>query len=231
MGENVSVDYVSETTQCKFCNEDIGCYYGEYPILGEGYGDKTDEINKTLKEFVENQCEDFLAMEPYFSAKAEECEENMHGLEMGCVTYELELSRVFKINERYFTVESNAYWYGGGAHGYPFIHAWLFDKTTGETVPFTDIYTGTEENLKKVVAEATKEYAETFDDESTPFYANDPEMIYETAYEYISLDSMYVTYYKGGLMVEYAPYDMGPYAAGFIEVFVPYKDLGITAFD
>jgi len=230
-GDNVSIDYVSDTVKCKFCGETIGCYYGEYAILGAGYGDKVDAINKTLKEYVENDEEDFLAMEPYFSAKADECEENMHGLEMGMVTYDLNVSRAFKINDKYVTVESSAYWYGGGAHGYPFIIPRLFDMTTGEQVAFTDIYTGTEEDLKKVVAKATQEYAASFEEDNTPFYASDPESIYAVAYDLVSLETITVTYYKDGLYVEYAPYDMGPYAAGFIEVFVPYKDLGITAFD
>ena len=230
-GENVTVEYVSKTAKCGICNEDIGCYYGEYAVLGPQYGDKVDIINKDLKESVENQCEDFLAMEPYYSESKEECDNIGHGEEMGTVTYDLTLSRVFKINDNYLTVEGSAYWYGGGAHGYPFLHVKLFDLRTGEEVPFTDIYPGTEEDLKKVVAQATKEHAQLFAEENSPYYNPDPDLVYEQAYGYISFETIEVTYQKGGLTVEYPPYEMGPYAAGTIEIFIPYRDLGITAFN
>ncbi|MBO4678790.1 MAG: DUF3298 domain-containing protein [Lachnospiraceae bacterium] len=230
-GTDVTVDYLSQTTKCNICNETIGGYYGEYGILGSSYGDKVDVINKVLKDSVVNQCETFLGTEPYFSTDAEECKNCGHGSEWGMLTYERTLDRVFKISDNYLTVENSAYWYGGGAHGYPFIFTYLFDLRTGEQVPFTDIYTGTEEDLKKVVAEATKGHAQCFTEDLSPYYSSDPDEVYEQAYEYISLETIQVTYQKGGLTVIYPPYDMGPYASGFIEVFIPYSDLGIYAFN
>ncbi len=231
-GSDVNVGYVSETVKCEYCKAEIGCYYGEYAILGSSYGDKADAINNTLKESVKNQCEGLLGTELYFATDASDCANNGHGSYAGLVSYDLNLGRVFKINDNYLTVEGSAYWYGGGAHGYPFIQVFLFDLRTGEDVSFTDIYTGTEEDLKRVVAEATREHAKVFTEEMSPYYSyDDPDVVYEQAYNYISFETINVTYQKGGLIVEYPPYEMGPYASGFIEVFIPYSDLGITAFN
>ena len=232
IGPDVKVEYVSRTDKCDYCKAEIGCYYGEYAILGSSYGDKVGVINNDLKEMAVNQCDEFLGTEPYFSTDASDCANNGHGSYSGLVSYDLNLDRVFKINDNYLTVESSAYWYGGGAHGYPFIITHLYDLRTGGEVSFEDIYPGTEEDLKKVVAEATREHAKVFTEEMSPYYSyDDPDLVYEQAYSYISFETIDVTYQKGGLTVEYAPYEMGPYASGFIEVFIPYIDLGITAFN
>ena len=228
------IGYVSTTAVCDLCKKEIGGYYGEYPILGAEYGDKADVISAACKAKIEDYAKVFIEHEPYKAGDASECEEIGHGEERGSVTYDSNISRVTKLGN-YVTVESSDYWYGGGAHGMPFHIENLYDLRTGEEVFFKDIYTGTEEDLKKTVAQATKEsfeYYAQFEPDRNPFdFYDDPDELYQTVYESVTVDSIDVSYHGKWIIVVFPPYDLGSYASGFKEISIPCSDLGITAFE
>lgn len=225
-----TVEYISKREKCPYCNATLGEFYGEYIIIDPKYTDKGDAIAKVLKEAVETRCESFMAEELYRSSSADKCEESAHGSVYSDVTYERRISDINILGD-YVSVDMDAYWYGGGAHGMPYQFGYLFNLKTGEEVSFKDIYGGTEEDLKKIVAEKTKE--DFLNEESDNYYDwdKDADSVYQHAYDYISFDNFPISYREDGVLLMYPPYEMASYAQGFVCVLISYEDLGITAFN
>jgi hypothetical protein len=48
--------------------------------------------------------------------------------------------------------------------------------------------------------------------------------VYDTAYEYAGFNSTTIKLMEDGVHVYFAPYSLGPYATGFIDVVLSYKD-------
>ena len=144
---------------------------------------------------------------------------------MWCNTVEKEVNKVDILWNQYLTIDYSGYWYGGGAHGMPSSYQRLFDLTTGEELTLKDIYQGSEKSFKQLVAEKTKEDFLSYEEGYAPYFAEDADMVYEEAYEYAGLTSLNIMFYETGISVLYAPYEMGPYASGFIDVFISYEEL------
>ncbi|MBQ9862873.1 MAG: DUF3298 domain-containing protein, partial [Lachnospiraceae bacterium] len=100
--------------------------------------------------------------------------------------------------------------------------------STGDEVTLKDLYKGSEEDFKKLVANATLEYSKTFSEDNYPFFSEGQDL-YDSAYEYSSLESA-IIWENDGIKVVFDPYVLGPYAAGPIEIAVSYKDLGIEGY-
>ena len=129
------------------------------------------------------------------------------------------------LGSHYLTVNYDGYEYWGGAHGYPYRQHYLFDLNTGGELTIYDLYTSTEENFKDVVAK----YSIQDWKENPEMYFNnvdEEETVYQDFYDNASLD-MAMRFEKQGIVIEYSPYEYGPYAAGFIEIPIPYDVLGI----
>ncbi|MBQ2100837.1 MAG: DUF3298 domain-containing protein, partial [Lachnospiraceae bacterium] len=79
---------------------------------------------------------------------------------------------------------------------------------------------------KKLVATKTQADFLSYDEDMNPYYGGeDADSIYQKAYEYASLDASLITFEETGIYVIYSPYDMGPYASGFINIFISYEEL------
>ncbi|MBO4824676.1 MAG: DUF3298 domain-containing protein [Lachnospiraceae bacterium] len=223
------IDAVSYTELCEFCGNPIYQCYAEYPVLDASVGPKAAELNKLFEERAKTYAEEEHEADGYKSTSAEDCEDMGHGQYYGKVTFDRTI-RELKTLGNYLVVNSDGYWYGGGAHGMPYMDSNLYDLTTGVQVTIKDIFPGTEEDLKRIVAEKTKEDFLSYSEEDRPYaWDEDADAVYQHAYEYISFANFPVTYDEGKLWIEYPPYEMSSYAAGFIEVPISYEDLGITA--
>ena len=88
-----------------------------------------------------------------------------------------------------------------------------------------DFYDGSDESFRKLVADKTVEDFESYDEGMSPYFASDSEEIYKQAYESVSLEKCIVTFKNDGIYVSYPPYVMGPYAAGYIDIFISYEEL------
>ncbi|MBP5472968.1 MAG: DUF3298 domain-containing protein, partial [Lachnospiraceae bacterium] len=141
------------------------------------------------------------------------------------VTDDWTVTGVGIIDDKYLTVNMGGYWYGGGAHGYPSRNQYLFDLETGEELSIEDFYTGSEKDFKTLVAEKTRDYYLSLDPNSNPFYTDDEDIIYSDAYENVYLEDGNIEYLEDGIIYYYPPYLMGPYAAGYIDIFIPYSEL------
>lgn len=223
--EFASIDYVSDTAYCEFCGAAIGKYYDEYPTIYKEVSLFYEKINEVLKEKCFAGCDGFMANDVYSSFSEEECEWYGHGSAMGCTTYDGAVSSIYLLGIKYLYIEKNGYWYGGGAHGYPTTSTYIFDIETGNLLTFGDIYEGTEEEFKTLIATKTAEYAQTFDEEDTPFFNPDYNEVYERAYEHASLEHACLWMSHEGLIYYFEPYYLGSYAAGYIMVPLTLEDV------
>lgn len=122
--------------------------------------------------------------------------------------------------DRYLSLLIDGYNYMGGAHGMPYREVLIFNLETGEEVKADQLFAidKAEFQQKKIAAfEAA--------------IKKEPEMFWEDALEIVKSTKDF--YEKGyyltdqGVVFYYNPYDLAPYAAGFVEVTVPYSDISL----
>ncbi len=217
-----TVSYMSTTDKCPDCGTDLVCTYNEYLVLADSVTDYADTINDYLYE----NALGFVNAENTEISDSP-CEDHKDHPEWYRITNDYYVSGVRKICGHFLTVDMSGYWYGGGAHGYPYRDQYLFDLDTGEALTITDFYDGSETEFKTLIAEKTEEnfYSYDLEDYGSPYFASNGGDVYEQAYEYSSLDSGTIDFTEDGIIYYYPPYDMGPYASGFIEIFIPYDEL------
>lgn len=120
-------------------------------------------------------------------------------------------------NADYFSVMLECYDYTGGAHGMPYRICMTFSSKTGKRLNAGDVL-GIKES--KVNAKVRKLYLAKYDKEgaNAGFYTSDDDRAtLENALK--TLDFTGSFYVKGHKVVFYSyPYELGPYASGFIEV-------------
>lgn len=229
VGEKSAFRYgkITEDTyvrKCSFCGTPLEKYYGELFELDDIYSAKADVINDMLRKEHEGVLESYEKYKTEVQETEDDCDEHREYPIQWCQTVEERVSGVSMIDGRYLAIDYDSYWYGGGVHGYPGLDQKLFDLTDGKEVFLKDFYQGTEEDYKKLVAQKTKEDCMSYDKSMSPYFG-DPDSVYAQAYEEASVQDAYVTFNEKGINVLYAPYDMGPFASGFIEVFISYEEL------
>ena len=92
---------------------------------------------------------------------------------------------------------------------------------------FGDFYKGTLEAFKETVAEYT---VADWKEEPDQYFASSEEDLYREVYDYAAYDNL-IKFTDSGIEIQYSPYHLGPYAAGFITVEIPYDALGISIMD
>ncbi len=215
-----NVEYFSKNYYCPHCGAVVQQVYLEHFILNSDVSPAADEINRELEDSYTN------AIAMYDSANydhgEDECEYHKEHPEYYCITEEFNIGQVSTILDKFLVVDTSGYWYGGGAHGMPLRSQVIFDIKTGEQLFLEDLYNGTEEDFKKLCAEKT---VENYKEDSMPYFSDDAQLVYDQAYEYASITGSYVEFCEDAAYLVYAPYEMGPYASGFIEVKIPYDEL------
>ena len=222
------VKYVNDVFYCPYCKEAVGKGYIEYFELNDNVSPNAAKINETLAGSAKNTLESFIEHERNAIGDESLCKD-YHG-EYYSVTYQdYNVYDVYTVGENYISIDMDGYWYGGGAHGIPLYSYNLFDLTTGEPVGIRDLFKGTEEELKKAVAENVRKLAEEQIEEYgySVFFAADAVGVYKDAYEYITFDNFEAKYGTESLTCVIPPYALAPYAAGIIEIEIPYSELGI----
>ena len=208
---------------CKFCGIALEKYYGEAFQLDPKYSAEYRKINEALAAELA-----FSMQSNYTENEYEEtddaCEEHQEYPDMYCETDEEYVTDVRIYRDRYLMVDTNGYWYAGGAHGMPYIGQHVFDLSTGEEMSVRDFYQGSEKDFKELVARKTKEDFESYSWYESPYFSDDGDDIYNTAYEYADLDATQVIFGEDGVFIMYQPYEMGPFASGFIEVWISYEE-------
>ena len=105
---------------------------------------------------------------------------------------------------------------------------YLFDMRDGKRVTLQDLYAGSEDDFKKIVVDETVERWKQGDAGFYDYYSPEDEKEKREEFrEYAGFD-MTMEFTEDSLVVYYQPYMVGPYAAGFIDVTIPYSKLGIS---
>ena len=218
-----TVEYASYSYACPDCGTVLNQRYAECFVLDDKYSDNADIINEYMHTNMETFVNDnFLESDSYYDSS---CEDHQPNPTWYRVTDDWNVSGVAFIGDKYLTVNMGGYWYGGGAHGYPSRNQYLFDLETGEEMSIADFYSGKEKDFKTLVADKTIEYYRSLNEDMNPFYTADEDTIYSDAYENAFLDDGNIEYTEDGIYYFYPPYIMGPYAAGYIDIFIPYDEL------
>ncbi len=216
-----TVGYMSNTGNCPDCGTPLEMIYCEYLKIDDSLSEKADEIN----EYLLNAAEFTVAIDDNVLGQGESCEDHLENPKWYQITNGVGISGAEIIDDRYLAVSMNGYWYAGGAHGMPSRFQYLFDLETGEVKNLTDFYEGSEEEFKELIAEKTKEDYLSYEYYGNPYFAMDEDEAYEDALGYISLTAASADFTQDGIYYYYPPYMMGPYASGYIDVFVSYEEL------
>lgn len=231
-GKYGKVDCTKSVVKCRYCGEIIYEFYEEYLALDSSFGPHVDEINAAMKEKALARMEDGEAYADTYSYDASECSDRGHGQYYGCETSESRIVRINTFSEgKYLYVEKSGYWYGGGAHGYPLTASEFYDLSTGKEVTLMDVFPGTEEDLKNLIADKTVELYEYYvaqDDGYNPFdFEESSEDVRAVAME--SINPPYdVWFTEDGIIYYYPPYVMASYAQGYVEVPISFEELGLS---
>lgn len=120
--------------------------------------------------------------------------------------------------DQYLSIVVDGYSYLGGAHGMPYREVIILNAETGEDVQGEQLFA-----VKEEVFLEKKQKAFESD------IKKNPEMYWGDALEIVKSteDSYQKGYYltDEGVVFYYAPYELAPYAAGFVEVTIPYSEI------
>lgn len=219
-----TVSSLSDTKYCDICNSAYLKFGTDYFIFDESVSPFYEKMNGTLfnkaKKMQEAFVNEFLSGDDFVTG----CE--YHEKEYNFVYQENHVYNVSYRTDKYIVVDESGYWYGGGAHGQEFVSHTLFDLETGEEVTIKDLFKGSLEELKDIVARYTQ--SDMYNrGEDSPYFSDDPDEVYNSAFEIISFDYFPCEYGENEIIIEYAPYVMGAYASGIISVSIPYSEFGL----
>ena len=211
---------------CPMCGKKIEEYYEEHFILNESLSAHAKDINDALYARFQANMDNYASSDTSYIVDDSECD--IHGTYMGMSSYEHTVFDAKIIKDHYLTVDMDGYMYMGGAHGLPFTGHYLFDLNTGRELLLSDLYNGSNEQLKELVATKVRENLLSYKDgEYAPFYETDPDALYQSVYEDTEIDTLPVGFSEDSLYIDYQPYQMGPFAAGFIVIEISYDDIDL----
>lgn len=226
------ITYATDSYRCGNCGELIYEYYVEGMQL---YGDGNpviDQINETLAEELDStltsmkeQLKDYQTSGAVWDHLCDSftnrmtLEAEVDGITKYCFRKEGQEEELICLEADY-----SGYEYSGGAHGYPWRLHFLFDCSDGSEIDMADVIGVSEEEFRVLAAEYT--VADYLGENGGLYFKTEEDALYETVYQYAGFDcQMYLG--ADGVVVEYSPYHLGPYASGTIEVTVPYEKLGL----
>lgn len=230
-----SVGYEAKSYDCNICGDTMFEYYIETVTLSEPEIPCAGQINQYLQEkinsYIQEQ-EKYIQTELNQETDETDSDEHIHTYETRNLWFDGTTQYSFGITGRdeiltCLEVDIGGYEHYGGAHGYPTRERYIFDLQDGSPITFADICGISEGEFRKLAAEYTvKDYQEG----NSGYFSTDEESLYETVYDYAGFDCLMHMNSKG-VVIEYSPYFLGPYASGYIEVTIPYRDLGLYLTD
>lgn len=223
--------YATDSYRCGDCGELVYEYYLEGIQLYGGDA-AADRINEALAAEMDGTLKDLQERMQTYQSRGP-AEDHV----CGSYTFRVTLEKVVNGTTRYrfrkegqegeiacLEVDYSGYEYTGGAHGSPWRSHSFFDLTDGSGIGIADLIGVSEEEFRTLAAEYT--VADYLGENNALYFETEKDALYETVYEYAGFDcDMYLG--ADGVVVEYSPYQLGPYGSGCIEVTVPYDKLGL----
>lgn len=218
---------------CEICGALIYGYHVESVQLSAEAIPCADQINASLREIMDANVQgaEMALLEIMDSLDPQEQEdrcENRHFGDRdwmrlnysGVTQYTFE--RTGEEEQRlYLEADFDGYLDGGGIHGMPFKRTYLFDLNDGLVVSVGDIFGISEEEFCTLAAEYT---VEDYQRNSERYFQGE-DYIREFVGEHVDFHFL-MHLSEEGVVIEYAPYVLGPYSSGFIPVTIPYEELG-----
>lgn len=127
--------------------------------------------------------------------------------------------RITYYTDKYLSILKEGYEYMGGAHGMPYRDVLIFNMETGEEVRGEELFAADREAFRQIRRDA---FAAVIDQGTEAGYWEDALDIVEQTEDYYE-NGYYLT--EDGVTFYYSPYELAPFAAGFIEASVPYEQL------
>lgn len=237
------VVYEHDEYACESCGRVLCAYYIEGIQLSAEVIPCADQINEVLQEIMENEVqaagkdlESFSEEYQHFSEPQDPeymCDNNhfsdkdfLESSFKGVTQYVFEREGE-EAQYLCLEVDFSSYWDGGGAHGTTDNNTYLFNLNDGSRITLGDICGISEEEFRTLAAEYT---VEDYRRNSDLYFHREEEDLYESVYEYVDFNVL-MSLSEEGVVISYAPYEFGPYAAGFIPVIIPYEELGIQLVD
>jgi len=118
------------------------------------------------------------------------------------------------------SIRIDYYSYSGGAHGNPFTLCYNYDLKTGKKLALADLFQPSQ--VPKLKEEALRRIKLTYEGTANDDLSDLGFLISDEEFE-LGKDFFYSS---AGVGIIYSPYEIGPYAMGFVEVFVPFSRLG-----
>ncbi|MGN0347700.1 MAG: DUF3298 domain-containing protein [Lachnospiraceae bacterium] len=232
------ITWDSRMAACPDCGEMICHYYYEKFTLSESAIPNAEIINRVLDE--------------YFRAKMEYAENaiasvlndfsDYHSCNDSAFSYKQTGDGYFggateftflKDGEEhtYLQIYEYGYEYWGGSHGYPIREYLVFSEETGEKVDLGQVLGVDEDVFSTLAAEYTlQDYRIRTEREEYLYYDYGEEELYQNAFDSAGFAAVNALAAEG-VVVMYSPYDLGPYASGYIEVLIPYEEFDVTLTD
>lgn len=211
---------------CPYCGDPGIERYYEYPVLKNSVNN-ADKINAYFSAEAAKVSEE--AQNRSIDYSKDDCE-YFHG-DYGYDFASTFVSLVDDIKEvfgHYISINYESYdMYIGANHGQEWTYCILFDLNTGEEVEFKDIYKGSEDEFKEIVAQAAKEQYLNDSDTADRVFATDETELYRDVLSNLKLDWNSFTFYDDYLTVDFDPFFLGSYADGTISIKVSYDKLGL----
>ena len=215
-----TVKYEDGTYNCPSCRKKLGTFYKEYFILRKEYSEHAEDINADLKEdFTYAKSEE---IENGLEWSSHKCEVNSDKDEIYELEFDTTVNDVDIINDRYLAVDmEREYWCLRGVPPQEDNYQLLYDLETGKRLLNKDIFKGSEDEFKDIVARAIRNFAENEIQEDA---RGNLDEIYQYAYEGISIETADLSYEKDYVIVSYAgeglPYSRYPFC-----IEISYQDL------
>jgi hypothetical protein len=124
--------------------------------------------------------------------------------------------RITYYTENYCCILIEEYENKGGAHGMPYRESLIFNRCTGEEVRGNQLFAVSSEKRKKLKEQAFRK-----------LITASPKDYWDNALQTICEEDSDTNYYltDSGTTFYYPPYELAPYAAGYVEATVPYSQL------
>lgn len=144
-------------------------------------------------------------------------------------TDEMQFISAKMINDRYFQVTFEYLTYFEHAMHAEYAYTYrLFDTETGDEAGIKDLYPGTQEEYKKLVADYTYEYWKNAPEDVfiTPYSEDEDEGMYKDFYNSVNYE-LEVDFGKDSFTVYYGPHMYTLINVGELGITIPYSDAGI----
>ncbi len=211
------ITYENDEIKCPYCGTMLYQFYAECFQVNDDVSPEASKINADLKDAFLKFPEQDLEYQKTLERDDSECEAHKEYPDQYGEAFDSRVGNVKIMKDKYLVVHESSYWYGGGAHGQPGYDQFMYDLKTGKRMRIQDFFSGSEEDFKKLCAEKTVENMQSYGYEESPYFETDPDIVYQSAYEQNGFLSQ-VEFQEDGVYLVYPPYEMGPFASGFIEV-------------